>query len=105
MKTEFTAKRVERLQKSADFELYVLNQEIAANIRRFEDGEQTANRTLRNHRKLVERFNRICEIEHMIVIAANRIDRCIKLDDRYYVSSDYVIEVQAFINYCEFFEK
>lgn len=103
MKTNFTAKRVERLQKSADFELYVLNQKIAANIKRFEEGEQTANQTLRNHRNLVRRFDRICKIELMIVNAANHIDGCEKLEDRYYVSSDYIVETQAYINYCEYF--
>lgn len=105
MKTNFTAKRVERLQKSADFELYVVNQKIAANIKRFEEGEQTANQTLRNHRVLVRRFDRLCKIELMIVNAASRIDRCEKLEDRYYVSSAYMIELQLQMKYRDYFSK
>jgi hypothetical protein len=104
-KTMFTEKRVESLQRSADFELWVVAQKIGANIKRFDDGEQTANRTIKTHRTLVERFDRLLRIEKMIVDAANRMDECEGCDERHYVSVEYVNACQAYLNHCAYFEK
>lgn len=98
-KSRFTEIRLKRLTDRLDAELEAINAEASANVARFENGEQTANRTLRNHRELTKRFNRICKLEYMALEAANRIDNIGNYDELHELSEKYLTEVAYFHNH------
>ena len=104
-KTEFTGIRVERAMNSLTQKLSRNNDRLSANIEAFEVGDQSACVTRRNYNTLQGLFVKLCRHAMLYITVANKVDDIRDDSELYYLSDDFIREIDRFHAICRFFKR